>query len=120
MVVSWLHNDSTVTADDRVAQAGNTTTLLIRNPQSSDAGVYHCAFNDTTDTGWILRRSVEVIIKGMQLASYHACSPCTNYQEICGSCGQQFVCKISLTNIWLALNGEQDTREQLHMFDACE
>ena len=67
MIVSWLHNGSTITADDRVGQAGNTTTLLIRNPQSADAGVYHCVFNDSTDTGWILSRSVEVIIKGAWL-----------------------------------------------------
>ena len=104
MVVSWLHNDSTVTADDRVAQAGNTTTLLIRNPQSSDAGVYHCVFNDTTDTGWILSRSVEVIIKGMQLTSYCAC---TSYL----SRDSWFLWStIRLQNFidkaWLASNGE--------------
>ena len=70
MTVSWLHNGSTITAADRVAQDGNTTTLLIRSPvQSSDAGVYQCVFNDTVGTGWILRRNRQVVIRGMWLAS---------------------------------------------------
>ena len=70
MTVSWLHNGGTITAADRVAQDGNTTTLTIENPQSSDAGVYQCVFNDTVGTGWILRRNRQVMIRGMWLASY--------------------------------------------------
>ena len=70
MVVLWLHNGSTITATDRMAQDGNTTTLLIGSPQPSDAGVYQCVFNDTVDTGWILRRNRQIITRGSYVASY--------------------------------------------------
>ena len=58
VIVTWLHNGSvpmrTATND---SQTGNTTMLVIRNPQPSDAGVYQCVFNDTFDN-WILTRNI--------------------------------------------------------------
>ena len=64
VVVIWKHN--TIPADE-VTQAGNTTTLLIENPQPSDAGVYQCVFNDDTvgGVGWILKRNIRLLITGM-------------------------------------------------------
>ena len=61
MTVIWTHNGSIVmtTPPNEVSTAGNTTTLVIENPQSSDAGVYQCVFNDTVDQ-WILRRNVSL------------------------------------------------------------
>ena len=59
MTVIWTHNGNLVmtTPPNEVSTAahGNTTILVIRNPQSSDAGVYQCVFNDTVDQ-WTLRR----------------------------------------------------------------
>ena len=59
MTVTWLHNGSIAmtTSTNEVSTTGNTTTLVIVNPQPSDAGVYHCVFNDTVDQ-WILRRKI--------------------------------------------------------------
>ena len=59
VIVIWLHNGSIAmtTPPNEVLTAGNTTTLVIVNPQSSDAGVYQCLFNDTVDQ-WILRRNI--------------------------------------------------------------
>ena len=44
VIVTWLHNGSVAitTPPSEVITAGNTTTLIIRNPQPSDAGVYQC------------------------------------------------------------------------------
>ena len=56
MSVTWLHN-GTITPPNEVLTAGSTTTLLIRNPQPSDAGDYQCVFNDSIN-GWMLRRIV--------------------------------------------------------------
>ena len=59
VMVTWLHNGSVAmtTPSNEVTQTGNTTTLVIRNPQASDAGVYQCVFNDTFDN-WILARNI--------------------------------------------------------------
>ena len=59
MTVTWLHNGTIVmtTPPNEVAQTDNTTTLLIGNPQPSDAGDYQCVFNDTVN-GWMLRRTI--------------------------------------------------------------
>ena len=55
VIVTWLHNGSVAMATpNEILTAGNTTTLVIRNPQPSDAGVYQCVFNDT----FILTRSI--------------------------------------------------------------
>ena len=40
-----------------VMQADNTTTLLIDDPEPSDAGVYQCVANDRV-YGWTLRRII--------------------------------------------------------------
>ena len=54
MTVTWSHN-GTITPPNEVSTAGSTTTLVIRNPQPSDAGVYQCVFNYR---GWMLRRNL--------------------------------------------------------------
>ena len=61
VTVTWLHNGSDVVIipPNEVLTVGNTTTLIIVNPQPSDAGVYQCVFNDTVDQ-WILRRNIIV------------------------------------------------------------
>ena len=58
-MATWLHNGSVAmtTPRNEVITTGSTTTLVIRNLQSSDAGVYQCVFNDTSDK-WMLTRSI--------------------------------------------------------------
>ena len=41
--VTWIHNSNTIITNG-VLTAGNTTTLVIENPQPSDTGTYECAF----------------------------------------------------------------------------
>ena len=55
-IILWLHNGNLVMPNG-VSTTGNTTTLVIANPQPSDDGVYQCVFNDTVDQ-WILRRNI--------------------------------------------------------------
>ena len=57
MTVTWSHNGTT-TPPNEVLTAGSTTTLVIRNPQPSDAGVYQCVFSYR---GWMLRRNTSGI-----------------------------------------------------------
>ena len=59
LTVIWLHHDNIVmtTSPNKITQTGNTTILVIGNPQPSDAGVYQCLFNDTVDQ-WTLRRNI--------------------------------------------------------------
>ena len=53
VIVTWLHNGRiAMTTPNEVTQTGNTTTLLIENPQPSDA---QCVFTDTIN-GWTLSR----------------------------------------------------------------
>ena len=54
--IKWLHDGL-----DVMGNAVNSTLLQLRNLQPSDAGVYQCVFNDTTN-GWILRRNIIVDI----------------------------------------------------------
>ena len=68
MAVTWLHN-GTITPPDEVSTAGSTTTLLIRNLQPSDAGVYQCMFNYR---GWILRRIISGIIYMLYIFSAYS------------------------------------------------
>ena len=63
-LVTWRHNNTINVPLSQVSTTGNTTTLTIENPQSSDDGVYQCVFNDTAGSGWILRRNI-LLIKGM-------------------------------------------------------
>ena len=61
VMITWLHNDSDVmaTSPNGVITTGNTTTLVIGNPQPSDAGDYQCVFNDTVGM-WTLRRKLNI------------------------------------------------------------
>ena len=45
--VIWTYNSGPfiITPPNEVLTAGNTTTLVIRNPQPSDAGGYQCTFS---------------------------------------------------------------------------
>ena len=43
--VIWTYNSGIITSPHEVTQTGNTTTLLIVNPQPSDAGIYQCVFS---------------------------------------------------------------------------
>ena len=47
VTVIWSYNGNPflITPPSEVITAGNTTTLLIVNPQPSDAGDYDCAFS---------------------------------------------------------------------------
>lgn len=47
VTVIWSHNSNSflITPPNEVITAGNTTTLLILNPQPSDAGDYDCIFS---------------------------------------------------------------------------
>ena len=47
VTVIWTYNSNSflITPPNEVITAGNTTTLLIVNPQPSDAGDYSCAFS---------------------------------------------------------------------------
>ena len=67
-VVTWIHNNTIIVPDNQVSTAGSTTTLTIENLQSSDAGVYHCNFNDVFGSGWMLRRNIMLLITGMLVA----------------------------------------------------
>ena len=55
--VIWTHNNGPfiVTSPNEVITTGNTTTLLIVNPQPSDAGDYWCTFS-----GLNLRRIISL------------------------------------------------------------
>ena len=57
VMVTWLHNHFTITTPNVEITNGSTTTLLIRNPQPSDAGDYQCVFNDTAN-GWTLSKNI--------------------------------------------------------------
>ena len=72
VIVTWLHNNTNVIDDSQVTQTGNTTTLLIGNPQPSDAGDYQCVFNDTT--GYVSRKSTTLLIVGK--LTHKPCSVC--------------------------------------------
>ena len=47
LTVIWTYNNGPfiVTPPNEVITVGNTATLLIVNPQPSDAGVYQCTFS---------------------------------------------------------------------------
>ena len=48
VTVIWTHNGhpAMITPPNGVLTAGSTTTLVIGNPQPSNAGTYLCAFNE--------------------------------------------------------------------------
>ena len=59
IMVIWTHNSNLVrtTPPNEVTQTGNTTTLLVGDPQASDAGYYQCSF---TFNGLVLRRIISL------------------------------------------------------------
>ena len=65
MIITWTHNNTINVPANQTSTAGSTTTLTIENPQSSDAGVYQCVFNDVHGSGWVLRRNIILLITGM-------------------------------------------------------
>ena len=69
MFIFWDHNGSiATTASNRNAiQISHGTTLLIENPQSSDAGIYQCIFNNVVTDGWVLRKNIRLFITSMFL-----------------------------------------------------
>ena len=48
VTVTWLYNSNLAitTPPNEVITAGNTATLIIGNPQPSDAGSYSCVFRE--------------------------------------------------------------------------
>ena len=69
MTVTWSHNGTA--PPNEVSTAGSTTTLVIRNPQPSDAGDYQCVFNDSVN-GWMLKRN----ISGIYFYTYNYINMC--------------------------------------------
>ena len=70
MFIVWDHNGNSATAasNKNAIQTSHGTTLLIENPQSSDAGVYQCQFiNTASEGGWSLRRNIRLLITSMFL-----------------------------------------------------
>ena len=67
VIVVWKHNITIPIPGNKITQTGNTTTLLIENPQPSDAGVYQCEFDDdfAGGSGWILIRNIRLLITGI-------------------------------------------------------
>ena len=64
MFITWDHNGSiaTTASNKNATQTSHSTALLIENPQSSDAGLYQCSFNNAVNDGWILRRHIRLFI----------------------------------------------------------
>ena len=64
VTIIWYHNGSLVATK---TPNGNSTTLVIENPEPSDAGDYECEFNDLAN-GWVLRRNIRLFITSMFLS----------------------------------------------------
>ena len=68
VTVSWIHNiDNPIPASETI-QTGHSTTLIIKNLQQSDAGIYQCIFDDDVafgGSGWTLRRTIRLFITSM-------------------------------------------------------
>jgi len=64
MIFTWLHDGNAIstTPPNQVTQTNNTVTLLIGNPQPSDAGVYQCIFK--LANGWVLKRNIRLLSTG--------------------------------------------------------
>ena len=67
-VVFWRRNNTNPVPFSQISTTGNTTTLTIKDLQSSDAVDYQCVFNDPVG-GWVLRRNIRLFITSMFL--YH-------------------------------------------------
>ena len=46
VIVTWTQNGNLPPPNSIATQDGDTTTLLIRNPQPIDVGVYRCVFRE--------------------------------------------------------------------------
>ena len=60
VLVIWLYNSNLAmtTPPNEVIITGNTTTLVIGDPQPSDAGVYQCVFSEMSMS--LLQRLIEL------------------------------------------------------------
>ena len=67
MFIIWGHNGRAATAatNRNAVETSHGTTLLIGNPQSSDASIYQCIFNNALNDGWVLRRNIRLFITSM-------------------------------------------------------
>ena len=52
VTVTWTRNGNLLSLgpSDSITQAGTTTTLIIGNPQQSDAGIYQCSFGGIVES----------------------------------------------------------------------
>ena len=66
MIITWMHNGNFVASK---TPNGNSTTLVIQNPEPSDAGHYECVLRNLANNGWTLRRNIRLFITSMFL--YH-------------------------------------------------
>ena len=72
VIVIWYHNGSiaTIASNKNAIRTSHSTTLLIENPRSSDAGVYQCKFYGITYDGWVLKRNIRLLITGIAIVIY--------------------------------------------------
>ena len=70
MIIIWNHNSSFVRIGG-VSTAAKSTTLVIEDPEPSDAGDYECVFNDVINNGWILRRRIRLLNFITSMFLYH-------------------------------------------------
>ena len=61
ITVIWTYNDGPVDPNN-VMQTDTTTTLLIRNPQPSDAGRYTCTFREVGRRRIMLSEPLIIIV----------------------------------------------------------
>ena len=73
MTVTWMHNGrvSITTTPNEITTTGNTTTLLIIDPQPSDTGDYQCVITDIVN-GWTLSRNI--LLQEIELCKYNIAS----------------------------------------------
>ena len=65
MFITWTNNKGSVLNS---RETGNTTTIVIENPQPSNNGIYQCVFDDIGfdgGSGWILTRNIVLSVTGM-------------------------------------------------------
>ena len=65
MIIVWYHNGIVVRTVN--ALSSKSTTLVIEDPEPSDAGDYECEFNNAINNGWTLRRNIRLFITSMFL-----------------------------------------------------
>ena len=69
MLVFWDHNGNLtkMVSNKNAIQTSHSTTLVIRNLQSSDAGLYRCTFHNAVNDRWVLRRHIRLLITSIFL-----------------------------------------------------